>query len=430
MTAPLRKSPSDLLPFKLSRSRSRGRSRSPNDPDLHPPVEIRSRSRLSSMQESDPEPASEDLPLYLIVTRREVQDRFLELELRQRDRLLESLQNADPQHRWAQEQDLTAKLRNRYINVQPWANNRIHLRVPEGYCDYINASPIVLKGSKSQREKKYITTQGPKLGQFNHIWRMVWNETAEPAVIVMLTRTFEAGREKCFPYFPETFDQATLAIEDEDEFGDGFQASVELLECYGDLVSRSTIRKLELSVNGESRIVWHLLFEGWPDFAVPEFEERQALLELIKLSAEKNTTPENPRIVHCSAGVGRSGTFIALDHLLEELSDGALDGKRGDADADPVLSTVDGLREQRMTMVQSDAQLHFIYQVLKEQWMEKEVTNKLIHVEADGELARAEGQRLENLAAIANAEMAQNVEEHEFSSAAPATEPGIDTSTP
>lgn len=65
----------------------------------------------------------------------------------------------DPSHRWALEGDPEVKARNRYSNVQAWANSRIHLKVPEGECDFINASPIILKDSVTQGERRYIATQ-------------------------------------------------------------------------------------------------------------------------------------------------------------------------------------------------------------------------------------------------------------------------------
>lgn len=77
----------------------------------------------------------------------------------QRTRILEATQANDPSHRWALEADPEVKARNRYANVQAWANSRIHLRVPEGECDFINASPILLKDSVSLEQRRYIATQ-------------------------------------------------------------------------------------------------------------------------------------------------------------------------------------------------------------------------------------------------------------------------------
>lgn len=197
---------------------------------------------------------------------------------------------------------------------------------------------------------------------------MIWHETASPAVIVMLTPLREANWNKCFQYYPEDFDSSPIIINDEDEFGDGFNATVTLIENNYHAESHSHIRKLSLKVGEEEKVVWHLLFSRWPDFSIPEGEDRDALLELIKLSNVKSTG-DGPRIIHCSAGVGRSGTFITLDHLLCELEDDAL--KESPDDTDVVFNTVNALREQRMTMVQSESQLHFIYQVLRQKWDER-----------------------------------------------------------
>jgi protein-tyrosine phosphatase len=186
----------------------------------------------------------------------------------------------------------------------------------------------------------------------------------------MLTQTHESGREKCFQYYPLDMENPTLLINDEDEFGDGFQATLTLKSITEDAATRSTVRELELkTTEGESKTVWHLLFGGWPDFLIPEGEDRTALLQLIQLSAEKNKHVESPRVVHCSAGVGRSGTFIALDWLLTELQQGNLDSVLDDED--PIADVVDKLRQQRMMMVQGEQQLWFLYDILKQLWLER-----------------------------------------------------------
>ena len=130
----------------------------------------------------------------------------------------------------------------------------------------------------------------------------------------------------------------------------------------------------------------HLLFSGWPDFLIPEGDDRIALTELIKLSAmlnqqdsqssltngtdfSRDRDDSNPRIIHCSAGVGRSGTFIALDYLLSLLATGQLEDIS--PDRDPIAETVDSLRQQRMMMVQGESQYHFVYEVLRERMLER-----------------------------------------------------------
>ncbi|KAI9839064.1 MAG: hypothetical protein M1838_004407 [Thelocarpon superellum] len=351
--------------------RTRSEERLPLDP---PPLTPTPMMSLTPTPIPTPTPSMNStlLPLFLGQSRTEIQEKFQELEWLQRERLHQGSGTEEIGVRWHRESDDEVKLRNRYLNVQPWKHHRIHLQVPADRCDYINASPVMLADSRTKAERRFIATQGPKMEHFNHFWRMIWHETGATAVIVMLTQTMEAGREKCAQYFPEHLDEPTLAVPDRDEFGDGFAPSVTLLEVTHDEASRSCARKLQLVVGEESKIVWHLLFTGWPDFGVPEGSDREALLELIKLSNEKNVERTNPRVVHCSAGVGRSGTFIALDHLLAELEQGVFDELPFHSDDDAVFDTVNSLREQRMTMVQGDGQLHFIYQMLRLKWVERQ----------------------------------------------------------
>ncbi|CAI7587391.1 hypothetical protein PCG10_009990 [Penicillium crustosum] len=317
---------------------------------------------------------TEDVPPFLCQSVSEIHDKFEDLEWMQRTRLAEAQLANDLTHPFALEVDPKVKDRNRYFNVQAWANCRVHLRVPEGECDFINASPIRLEDSVTRERRNYIATQGPKVGYLAEFWHMVFHESQEVGVIVMLTQTFEAGREKCAQYFPLDTEQASMVLfanesdvlfDESEQTEPGVLGRVTLLESTFDARSRSEIRKLELAIGSESKIVWHFLFAGWADYSKPEGSDRQALLDLIKLSASKST-PDNPRIVHCSAGVGRTGTFIALDHLLCELESGHLLDMEH-PEVDPVFETVNQMREQRMMMVYNEMQMQFIYEVLREQ---------------------------------------------------------------
>ena len=207
-----------------------------------------------------------------------------------------------------------------------------------------------------------------------HFWHMVFHETSEVAVVVMLTQTYESGREKCAQYFPLDAQSSPMLLQaDEPDASDDehveqtgqLSAKITLLESSFDEKCGSEVRKLELTLGSASKIVWHFLYSGWPDYSKPEAGNRAALLKLVEASASKSG-PNSPRVVHCSAGVGRTGTFIALDHLLNELASGQL-LQATDADADPVFETVNRLREQRMMMVYNEQQLQLIYEVLREQ---------------------------------------------------------------
>ncbi|TKX24545.1 tyrosine-protein phosphatase-like protein 1 [Elsinoe australis] len=338
------------------------------------------------------------LPAFLKQSKAEISNNFVDLEWQQRNRLAAGLQQSDPPSQWARTLGNGDPLsRNRYLNIEVFANNRIKLKVEDGVSDYINASPIVL-GSR-----RYISTQGPKESSMAHFYRMLANETSTTAVVVMLTQTHEAGREKCFPYYPDDKEAPALEFKPnpEDPENDGFEGSVSLISSEEDSRARCTIRHLKLRSRVRTRDgrgdeawsekdVWHLLFAAWPDFYVPEGEDRKALIELVHLSRKLNATAPapiytsftpmrngtrttneelNPRVVHCSAGVGRSGTFIALDHLLTLLDNGELDDVP--PNTDPVADTVDRLRQQRMMMVQGESQFTFLYDSLREAWMDR-----------------------------------------------------------
>ncbi|KAJ4291010.1 tyrosine protein phosphatase 1 [Kalmusia sp. IMI 367209] len=367
-------------PSSSKRSRSRDSARSAATSSLDTPYFTPSASAPSLViptpgeQPPNLQPSAQDPTPYPAFLRLNIHQKFVDLEWEQRQRVLQGIQNGDSEQpsRWARPTGEDVKDRNRYLNVDPYQSNRVRLKVPEGLNDYINASPVELKSSKSDKLLRYIATQGPKYDTCSHFWRMVWHETSTPAVIVMLTQTHESSREKCFPYYPQSLENPNLRLNAQDEYEDGFIHELKLASLEDQEEVRAQIRELDMTSEdgSETRKIWHLLFAGWPDFLVPEGADRAALLRLIHMSREKNAdNATNPRIVHCSAGVGRSGTFIALDWLLEELGDGSLDELEDSED--PILGVVDTLRQQRMMMVQSEAQLAFIYDVIRERWRER-----------------------------------------------------------
>lgn len=311
-------------------------------------------------------------PAFLRKSRADIHEQFTDLEWKQRNRLTpDNGEDEQSSSQWLRCIGEDVQSRNRYANVDPYQSNRVKLQVPSGHSDYINASPIVLESTKSKRLMKFIATQGPKFDSFSHIWRMIWNETKSPAVVIMLTKTHESGREKCFSYYPPSLVAPDLRINAHDEFEDGFTHTLHLSSLNENEDVSAQVREIDMITEDgtESRKIWHLLFEGWPDFAVPEGAHQAALGKLIEFSRFKNAdNSTNPRIVHCSAGVGRSGTFIALDWLLQELDEGSLD----DPDTeDPIPILVDKLRDQRMMMVQGETQYAFLYDVLRERWRER-----------------------------------------------------------
>ena len=177
---------------------------------------------------------------------------------------------------------------------------------------------------------------------------MTWDENASS--IVMLMPIGGSGDDRCARYFPRSLDEIIRTGDFEISLADKVHEH-----------SRTEVRKILVKRGDDERIVWHHAFLGWPDHGVPLGEDRLALLGLIKLS-RYGLQPNMPRIVHCSAGVGRTGTFIALDYLLEELERKALD--HDELELDPVFENVDYLREKRMMLVQGEAQYRLIYEIL------------------------------------------------------------------
>ena len=255
-------------------------------------------------------------------------------------------------------------------------------------------------------------TKGPKRNGINHFWQMVWHETADVAVIVMLTALYDGQREKCCQYYPTDSTSGPVEIGLTDAEGAPVAGSLRLVNSRHDEASRSTIRTISLVGPAEQeKTVHHFHFLAWPDYGVPLGADREALSALFRQTREHSGGWGNPRIVHCSAGVGRSGTFMALEHLIDELEAGQLDNISDDpsptltptavqgtpaagvADAvdsaieenpgkpkyhhphrvrnDPVFATVNRLREQRMYMVQSDAQYAFLYDFLADAYRQR-----------------------------------------------------------
>ncbi|KAI1153839.1 protein-tyrosine phosphatase-like protein [Nemania diffusa] len=316
------------------------------------------------------------LPVFLRSSHADIESRFQELIWLERMRNQQFLQNPSPDFRFARISSPETRALDRYANIQPWSNNRVRLPVPEGKLDYINASPITSPSPlrpNSRPKFNYIAMQGPKGNTVEHTWRMI-AQLRSPVVIVMLTDTHEGYMEKCYPYFPRDSYTEGIEVGETDEFEDGFRASIQCISLEERQDGAIQMRKLNLHVDGRGDIiVWHLLYRKWPDFGVPKLEDYESFFELMKLSRELNAST-NPRIIHCSAGVGRTGTFIALETLMREIDEGAmdhLDAERNDNEHDLVFRTVNHLREQRRTMVQADSQYAFLYKVLRRHWLER-----------------------------------------------------------
>ncbi|KAJ1831942.1 hypothetical protein IWW55_002892 [Coemansia sp. RSA 2706] len=231
---------------------------------------------------------------------------------------------------------------NRYHDVLPFDFNRVRL---SGKHDYINASHIELPEQISSH--RYIATQGPLPHSVADFWRMVWEQRA--AAIVMLANPVEAGRTKCATYWP-------TAVGDQLTAGDltvtlSNQRSLENCPAVA-------VRKLLLQQHtGEARTVTQLHFIGWPDHGVPQ--SPVPMLQMIRELRETVKPPaDSPVVVHCSAGVGRSGTFMVVDAAVDYFA------QNSDYSGDLVADAFRSLRSQRTLMVQTLAQYMFCYQTI------------------------------------------------------------------
>lgn len=275
---------------------------------------------------------------------------------------------------------------DRYDNIKPWNHNRIRLRVADDQLDYVNASAILLSSPSDPAlpPLRYIAMQGPTEPSIDYVWRMVAEQLPSPAVIVQLTTMHEGGSIKCHQYFPCRADESPWHLNQDDGWADGWSARLSfcsLQELAGGAIEK---RKLLLRVAGEDkdRLIYHFLYRRWPDFGVPTAPDMDSFFRLMQLSRQ-HSAPAGTRIVHCSAGVGRTGTFICLEHLMRELDLGGLDAAPGPGpdspsathpsrrSADPVFDTVESLRQQRRGMVQGELQYEFIYHTLRKLWLLK-----------------------------------------------------------
>uniref|UniRef100_A0A3B4AGJ0 protein-tyrosine-phosphatase n=1 Tax=Periophthalmus magnuspinnatus TaxID=409849 RepID=A0A3B4AGJ0_9GOBI len=240
-------------------------------------------------------------------------------------------------------------IKNRYVDILPYDYNRVQLTTGSGEQggDYINASFIDVCDSEFHYEET--------IADF---WRMVWEQKS--SIIVMVTRCEEGNRPKCAQYWPsvergaEIFEEFVVKVNSEDQCPD------------------YTIRHLSLTNRDKSseRDVTHIQFLSWPDHGVPG--EPHLLLKLRRrVNAFKNLF-SGPIVVHCSAGVGRTGTYIGIDAMMEGLeAENRVD----------IYGYVVRLRRQRCLMVQVEAQYILIHQALLEhnQFGETEISLSELH---------------------------------------------------
>ncbi|XP_026325264.1 tyrosine-protein phosphatase Lar isoform X6 [Hyposmocoma kahamanoa] len=231
------------------------------------------------------------------------------------------------------------KPKNRYANVIAYDHSRVILQPIDGILgsDYINANYC----DGYRKHNAYVATQGPLQETFADFWRMCWE--LRTSTIVMMTKLEERTRIKCDQYWPsrgsETYGTMTITI-----------AEVQELATY-------CIRTFQVTRNGgaERREIKQLQFTAWPDHGVPDHPA--PFLQFLRRVRALNPLDAGPLVVHCSAGVGRTGCFIVIDSMLERA--------RHERTVD-IYGHVTCLRAQRNYMVQTEDQYIFIHDALLE----------------------------------------------------------------
>nr|CAD7406668.1 unnamed protein product [Timema cristinae] len=261
----------------------------------------------------------------------------------------ESLQQQECKHLFSRKEGQKTENRNknRYKNILPFDHTRVKLKdvdpnVPGS--EYINANYIKPEEDPAMdgHSKSYIATQGALPSTIADFWEMVWQENTR--VIVMTTKEIERGKNKCVRYWPE------------DAQGKDY-LKMKVRNLSESSTADYTLREFVVMKEGfdEERKVYHYHFQAWPDHGVPS-DPGCVLNFLHDVNARQESIPNAGSVlVHCSAGIGRTGTFIVIDMILDQIKRQGLD-----CEID-IQRTIQMVRSQRSGMVQTEAQYKFVY---------------------------------------------------------------------
>ncbi|XP_043371438.1 receptor-type tyrosine-protein phosphatase delta isoform X11 [Dermochelys coriacea] len=271
----------------------------------------------------------------------ELADHIERLKANDNLKFSQEYESIDPgqQFTWEHSNLEVNKPKNRYANVIAYDHSRVLLSAIEGIpgSDYVNANYI----DGYRKQNAYIATQGALPETFGDFWRMMWEQRG--ATVVMMTKLEERSRVKCDQYWPsrgtETYGLIQVTLLD----------TVEL--------ATYCVRTFALYKNGssEKREVRQFQFTAWPDHGVPEHPT--PFLAFLRRVKTCNPPDAGSMVVHCSAGVGRTGCFIVIDAMLERI--------KHEKTVD-IYGHVTLMRAQRNYMVQTEDQYIFIHDALLE----------------------------------------------------------------
>ncbi|KAJ8040281.1 Receptor-type tyrosine-protein phosphatase alpha [Holothuria leucospilota] len=252
------------------------------------------------------------------------------------------LEGSKKQFDWTAAEDPANKKKNRFKSMYTYDHSRVVLRdLPdqEG-SDYYNASFI----KDTNDVVAYIASQAPNRASLEDFVRMIWEQHV--TTIVMVANLYEEGKERCLQYWPENEGGST-------SFG-----SVTVTWLKTTQFSDFVIRYFTFKRGKDTREVQQLHFLTWPDKDTPE--HGTALIEFTKQSKILHRGKKFPMLVHCSAGIGRTGTFICLNCMMDVLRD---------EEYIDVFGFVNKIRQNRINMVQTSKQYVFLYKCLNEYYL-------------------------------------------------------------
>ncbi|XP_063144641.1 receptor-type tyrosine-protein phosphatase delta isoform X32 [Rattus norvegicus] len=339
-----------ILLYKRKRAESESRKSSlPNSkevPSHHPtdPVELRRLNFQTPGSDDSGYPGNlhfSSMASHPPIPILELADHIERLKANDNLKFSQEYESIDPgqQFTWEHSNLEVNKPKNRYANVIAYDHSRVLLSAIEGIpgSDYVNANYI----DGYRKQNAYIATQGSLPETFGDFWRMIWEQRS--ATVVMMTKLEERSRVKCDQYWPSRGTETHGLVQ------------VTLL----DTVELATycVRTFALYKNGssEKREVRQFQFTAWPDHGVPEHPT--PFLAFLRRVKTCNPPDAGPMVVHCSAGVGRTGCFIVIDAMLERI--------KHEKTVD-IYGHVTLMRAQRNYMVQTEDQYIFIHDALLE----------------------------------------------------------------
>ena len=253
------------------------------------------------------------------------------------------------------------RAKNRYTNVLPLDRTRVVLKGnEEPGADYINANYV-----DGMYEKQYIATQGPLKETAEDFWRMCWEQDVN--VVIMLTRITENGKIKCYKYWP--------AKSKSKRFG-AYSVLLTSKEKEDGLVTRlvTLCKHGKTESEDECREIAHFQYKDWPDHGLPSSAATfRHLLHLVDAMHDRR----GPILVHCSAGIGRTGTFCAVHTITQNLDRHHHEHMNGKPEPTfNVFETILKLRLNRVGMVQTRDQFEFCHQAVLEEYLDAEKRRK------------------------------------------------------